>query len=143
MRTIEDILANLDGVPGYAATKMVAAADAHAAAISRALDRGVTIAMGTDIALSGSDRPNSWDQNGAAHARAAGAPQRQAGGGLRRRPDHRGCRPAGGHQRPGQPRARDRRMDGGAPGQGRGTGLASVGARAARGGANTTGAKAS
>ncbi len=64
-KIIEDILANLDGVPGYAATKMVAAADAHAAAISRALDRGVTIAMGTDIGLSGGDRPNSWGQNGA------------------------------------------------------------------------------
>ena len=64
-KIIEDILANLDGVPGYAATKMVAAADAHAAAITRALDRGVTIAMGTDIGLTGRDRPNSWGQNGA------------------------------------------------------------------------------
>ena len=53
-KIIEDILANLDGVPGYAATKMVAAADAHAAAIARALDRRVTIAMGTDTGLTGS-----------------------------------------------------------------------------------------
>jgi imidazolonepropionase-like amidohydrolase len=64
-KIIEDILANLDTVPRYAAAKMVAAADAHAAAITRAHERGVTIAMGTDIALTGSDLPNSWGQNGA------------------------------------------------------------------------------
>jgi imidazolonepropionase-like amidohydrolase len=32
--------------------------------VSRAIDRGVTIAMGTDIALTGPDRPNSWGTNG-------------------------------------------------------------------------------
>jgi imidazolonepropionase-like amidohydrolase len=61
---IESILVHLDAVPGYAAAKLVAAADAHAAAISRAIERGVTIAMGTDIALTGSDMPNSWGTNG-------------------------------------------------------------------------------
>jgi imidazolonepropionase-like amidohydrolase len=60
----DSILANLDAVPGYAAAKLVAAADTHAAAVSRAIDRGVTIAMGTDIALTGSDLPNSWGTNG-------------------------------------------------------------------------------
>jgi imidazolonepropionase-like amidohydrolase len=61
----ESILAHIDAVPGYAAAKLVAAADAHAAAITRAIESGVTIAMGTDIALTGSDLPNSWGMNGA------------------------------------------------------------------------------
>jgi len=33
--------------------------------VSRAIGHGVTIAMGTDIALTGPDRPNSWGTNGA------------------------------------------------------------------------------
>jgi imidazolonepropionase-like amidohydrolase len=33
--------------------------------VSRAIERGVTIAMGTDIALTGPGRPNSWGTNGA------------------------------------------------------------------------------
>jgi len=32
--------------------------------VARAYEHGVTIAMGTDIALTGSDLPNSWGQNG-------------------------------------------------------------------------------
>jgi imidazolonepropionase-like amidohydrolase len=59
---IEDILANLSAVPDYAATKLVAIADVHAAAVALAHERGVTIAMGTDIGLTGSDLPNSWGQ---------------------------------------------------------------------------------
>jgi imidazolonepropionase-like amidohydrolase len=62
---IEDILANLTAVPDYAAAKLVAIADAHAGAVALALQRGVTIAMGTDIGLTGSDLPNSWGRNGA------------------------------------------------------------------------------
>ncbi len=62
---IEDILANLTAVPEYAATKLVAIADVHAQAVALALQRGVTIAMGTDIGLTGSDMPNSWGKNGA------------------------------------------------------------------------------
>src|SRR5262249_46460101 len=61
---IEDVLANIDAVPDYAAAKLVAVADAHAEAIARAISRGVTIAMGTDIAATGPDRPNSWGGNG-------------------------------------------------------------------------------
>jgi len=61
---IEDILANLAAVPDYAAAKLTALADRHAESVSRAIDRGVTIAMGTDIALTGPDRPNSWGTNG-------------------------------------------------------------------------------
>ncbi len=61
---VEDILAALDAVPPYAAAKLTALADSHAHAIALAAERGVTIAMGTDIALTGRDRPNSWGKNG-------------------------------------------------------------------------------
>ena len=61
---VEDMLANLAAVPDYAATKLVAIADAHAGAVALAQARGVTIAMGTDIGLTGSDLPNSWGKNG-------------------------------------------------------------------------------
>ena len=61
---VEDILANLAAVPDYAAAKLVAIADVHAQAVALAHERGVTIAMGTDIGLTGSDLPNSWGQNG-------------------------------------------------------------------------------
>jgi imidazolonepropionase-like amidohydrolase len=62
---IEDILANLAAVPDYAAAKLVAIADTHAGAVSLAHERGVTIAMGTDIGLTGPGRPNAWGMNGA------------------------------------------------------------------------------
>ena len=61
---IEDILANLAAVPDYAAAKLTALAGRHAESVSRAIDRGVTIAMGTDISVTGPDRPNSWGTNG-------------------------------------------------------------------------------
>src|SRR5437763_11457619 len=44
--------------------KLDAIADRHAQAVARAYEHGVTIAMGTDIALSGADMPNAWGQNG-------------------------------------------------------------------------------
>src|SRR5580700_4490093 len=62
---VEDILANKEGVPDYAVVKLDAIADIHAQAVSRAYEHGVTIAMGTDIGLTGPDRPNAWGQNGA------------------------------------------------------------------------------
>jgi imidazolonepropionase-like amidohydrolase len=61
---IEDMLASSDTVPDYAMTKLRAVADVHAEAVGRALERGVTIAMGTDIAMTGLDVPNSWGRNG-------------------------------------------------------------------------------
>ncbi len=61
---IENILADIDAVPDYAAAKLVTVAGAHAEAIARAIGRGVTIAMGTDIGSTGPDRPNSWGGNG-------------------------------------------------------------------------------
>jgi imidazolonepropionase-like amidohydrolase len=62
---IEDILANKEGVPDYALVKLEAIADIHAQAVTRAYEHGITIAMGTDIGLTGPDLPNSWGQNGA------------------------------------------------------------------------------
>jgi imidazolonepropionase-like amidohydrolase len=61
---IEDILADLASVPPYAAAKLVAIADIHADATRMAIQRGVTVAMGTDIGLTGMDLPNSWGTNG-------------------------------------------------------------------------------
>jgi len=61
---VEDMLANKAAVPPYAMAKLEAIADIHAEAVARAYEHGVTIAMGTDIALTGSDLPNSWGQNG-------------------------------------------------------------------------------
>ncbi len=61
---VADILANLGAVPDYAAAKLTAIAQAHAEATARAIERGVTIAMGTDIALTGPGRPSSWGSNG-------------------------------------------------------------------------------
>ena len=61
---IEDILAHKEGVPDYALVKLEAMADTHAEAMTRAYEHGVTIAMGTDIALTGPDLPNAWGRNG-------------------------------------------------------------------------------
>jgi imidazolonepropionase-like amidohydrolase len=61
---IEDILSHLDQVPPYAAAKLTAIAATHADAVALAIERGVTIAMGTDIGLTGMDLPNSWGTNG-------------------------------------------------------------------------------
>jgi imidazolonepropionase-like amidohydrolase len=60
---IEDMLAHIGDVPEYAAAKLAAVADVHGSAVARALQHGVTIAMGTDIGLTGSDVPNSWGNN--------------------------------------------------------------------------------
>jgi imidazolonepropionase-like amidohydrolase len=61
---IEDMLAARDVVPPYAMAKLDAIADLHAQAVTRAYEHDVTIAMGTDIALTGPDLPNAWGQNG-------------------------------------------------------------------------------
>ena len=61
---IEDMLANKAAVPPYAMAKLEVVADIHAQAVARAYEHGVTIAMGTDIALTGMDMPNAWGQNG-------------------------------------------------------------------------------
>jgi imidazolonepropionase-like amidohydrolase len=62
---IEDILRHLGDVPPYAAAKLTELADTHAGAVRTAIERGVTIAVGTDISVTGMDLPNSWGHNGA------------------------------------------------------------------------------
>ncbi len=61
---IEDILANFQAVPPYAAAKLSALAATHADAVRMAIERGVTIAMGTDTSVTGMDLLNSWGHNG-------------------------------------------------------------------------------
>jgi len=61
---IEDILKNLEKVPPYAAAKLTALAERHADAVRMAIESGVTVAMGTDIGLTGMDMPNAWGTNG-------------------------------------------------------------------------------
>ena len=61
---VANILDNLDAVPDYAAAKLAALAQSHGEAVCRAIEHGVTIAMGTDIAITGRDKPNSWGNNG-------------------------------------------------------------------------------
>jgi imidazolonepropionase-like amidohydrolase len=51
-------------VPPYAARKLEAIGDRHAKAVALAHQQGVTIAMGTDIALSGAELVDSWGRNG-------------------------------------------------------------------------------
>jgi imidazolonepropionase-like amidohydrolase len=60
---VEEILA-AGTAPPYAMTKLRAIADRHAAALAMAHESGVTIAMGTDIACTGADLPDSWGRNG-------------------------------------------------------------------------------
>jgi imidazolonepropionase-like amidohydrolase len=62
---VEDILKHLGDVPPYAAEKLTAIAQTHADAVRLAIERGVTVAMGTDICITGMDLPNSWGNNGA------------------------------------------------------------------------------
>src|ERR1700733_14017338 len=59
---IEDMLTHLDTVPEYAAVKVQAIAAIHAEAAALAISRGVTVAMGTDIGLTGPARPTPWGQ---------------------------------------------------------------------------------
>jgi imidazolonepropionase-like amidohydrolase len=61
---VEEMLTFLASVPDYARAKLEAIADIHAQSVTRAYEHGVTIAMGTDIGLTGPDRPNAWGHNG-------------------------------------------------------------------------------
>jgi len=51
------------GMPAFALAKMEVMAEQHAEAIALAVSRGVRIAMGTDIWMSGSDLPLGWGHN--------------------------------------------------------------------------------
>jgi imidazolonepropionase-like amidohydrolase len=63
-RTIIQETLDSGALPPYAKVKMAAIADRHAAAVALAHERGVTIAMGTDIAFTGPELPDSWGRNG-------------------------------------------------------------------------------
>jgi imidazolonepropionase-like amidohydrolase len=63
-RTIIREVLESKAAPPYAMEKLVAIADQHAAAVALAREAGVTVAMGTDLALSGGELPNSWGRNG-------------------------------------------------------------------------------
>ena len=77
---IENILANLDKVPPYAAAKLTAVAGTHADMVRMAIEQDVTIAMGTDLGLTGLDLPGAWGTNGTEleHLVALGMTPRQA-----------------------------------------------------------------
>jgi imidazolonepropionase-like amidohydrolase len=62
---VADIMANKESVPDYAFAKLEAIAAIHGEAVARAHERGVTIAMGTDIGISTPGAPTSWGTNGA------------------------------------------------------------------------------
>jgi imidazolonepropionase-like amidohydrolase len=64
---IEEYLAygTTAGLPDYAHRKLLEVADRHAAAVALAHERGVRIALGTDIGASGTTAPARWGQNGA------------------------------------------------------------------------------
>jgi imidazolonepropionase-like amidohydrolase len=64
---IEEYLAHgvAAGLPDYAYRKLLEVADRHAQAIAIAHERGVRIALGTDIGGSVSTTPAHWGQNGA------------------------------------------------------------------------------
>jgi imidazolonepropionase-like amidohydrolase len=63
-RTIVTDILDSKAAPAYAMTKLEALADTHKAAVALAREAGVTVAMGTDLALSGTDLPVSWGRNG-------------------------------------------------------------------------------
>ncbi|MFF8277405.1 amidohydrolase family protein [Streptomyces lateritius] len=64
-RTIfQELLDNGHMLPPYALKKLQATAGRHAEAIAIAREQGVTIAAGTDVALSGKEMPDSWGRNG-------------------------------------------------------------------------------
>jgi imidazolonepropionase-like amidohydrolase len=63
-RTIGQEMQHSGVVPPFAQRKLAAIVDRHAQAVALAHERGVTIAMGTDIAISGAGLANSWGRNG-------------------------------------------------------------------------------
>jgi len=63
-RTIIAEIMESKAAPPYAQAKLEALADQHARAVELAHRAGVTIAMGTDIALTGPVAPASWGRNG-------------------------------------------------------------------------------
>ncbi|HEX6501556.1 MAG TPA: amidohydrolase family protein, partial [Micromonosporaceae bacterium] len=63
-RTIVQEILESKAAPPYAQAKLEALADQHTAAVSLAHENGVTVAMGTDLAVNGDGAPGSWGRNG-------------------------------------------------------------------------------
>src|SRR6266542_254599 len=63
-RTIVQEILDSRAVPAYAMVKLEAIAERHAAAMTLAYEAGVTVAMGTDLAVTGRELPCSWGRNG-------------------------------------------------------------------------------
>jgi len=63
-RTIVRDVLDSGAAPPYAMAKFTALADRHAGAIALAREAGVTVAMGTDLALAGAELPVSWGRHG-------------------------------------------------------------------------------
>jgi imidazolonepropionase-like amidohydrolase len=63
-RTIVREITDHAAAPPYALAKMEAIGDRHAEAVSLAREAGVTVAMGTDLAVTGPGLPASWGRNG-------------------------------------------------------------------------------
>ena len=63
-RTIVQELLDSGAAPPYAQAKLAVIAQRHAGALTLARERGVAVAAGTDLALTGTDRPASWGRHG-------------------------------------------------------------------------------
>jgi imidazolonepropionase-like amidohydrolase len=63
-RTIVRDVLDTASAPPFAMAKFATLAERHAAAISLAHEAGVTVAMGTDLAISGAGLPVSWGRHG-------------------------------------------------------------------------------
>src|SRR4051794_16931789 len=63
-RTIIQEILDSRAAPPFAQAKLEALADRHAQAVHLAREAGVTVAMGTDLAITGRELPASWGRNG-------------------------------------------------------------------------------
>jgi imidazolonepropionase-like amidohydrolase len=63
-RAIIHLLLTSDLLPPYAAKKLQDVTGRHLDAIALAREAGVTIALGTDLAMTGPDRPTQWGRGG-------------------------------------------------------------------------------
>jgi imidazolonepropionase-like amidohydrolase len=63
-RTLPRDMLDSGSAPDYALAKFRAIVDRHTAAVTLAREAGVTVAMGSDLLVSGPGRPGSWGRHG-------------------------------------------------------------------------------
>jgi imidazolonepropionase-like amidohydrolase len=63
-RTLPREILDAGSAPAYALAKFRAIVDRHTAAVALAREAGVTVAMGSDLLVSGPGRPGSWGRHG-------------------------------------------------------------------------------